>query len=154
MSSQHPLICLFQSFGTPALFLSIICVFLLCKSCGSLLFKNTYSPLILKRMPRVRLELTTFRLWDWRAAYCANEATERLAIIEKITERLTMRSLNSIKTMYLQTQILRRRLKSTVDALSWPHAKAMTKDGKQRLWRKCKTKNMTTTQEMMIQWRR
>ena len=27
-----------------------------------------------KLMPRVRLELTTFRLWDWRAAYCANEA--------------------------------------------------------------------------------
>ena len=25
-------------------------------------------------VPRVRLELTTFRLWDWRAAYCANEA--------------------------------------------------------------------------------
>ena len=25
-------------------------------------------------LPRVRLELTTFRLWDWRAAYCANEA--------------------------------------------------------------------------------
>ena len=25
-------------------------------------------------MPRVRIELTTFRLWDWRAAYCANEA--------------------------------------------------------------------------------
>lgn len=30
--------------------------------------------LTLKYMPRVRLELTTFRLWDWRAAYCANEA--------------------------------------------------------------------------------
>ena len=25
-------------------------------------------------MPRVRLELTAFRLWDWRAAYCATEA--------------------------------------------------------------------------------
>ncbi len=25
-------------------------------------------------LPRVRIELTTFRLWDWRAAYCANEA--------------------------------------------------------------------------------
>ena len=25
-------------------------------------------------MPHVRLELTTFRLWDWRAAYCANKA--------------------------------------------------------------------------------
>ncbi len=30
--------------------------------------------LTLKHMPRVRLELTAFRLWDWRAAYCANEA--------------------------------------------------------------------------------
>ena len=27
-----------------------------------------------KNVPRVRIELTTFRLWDWRAAYCANEA--------------------------------------------------------------------------------
>ena len=26
-------------------------------------------------MPPVRIELTTFRLWDWRAAYCAKEAT-------------------------------------------------------------------------------
>ena len=29
-------------------------------------------------MPRVRLELTAFRLWDWRAAYCATEATRYL----------------------------------------------------------------------------
>ena len=28
-----------------------------------------------KCLPRVRIELTTFRLWDWRAAYCANKAT-------------------------------------------------------------------------------
>ncbi len=27
-----------------------------------------------KFMPPVRLELTAFRLWDWRAAYCATEA--------------------------------------------------------------------------------
>ena len=27
-------------------------------------------------LPRVRLELTAFRLWDWRAAYCATEAIE------------------------------------------------------------------------------
>ena len=27
-----------------------------------------------KCMPPVRLELTAFRLWDWRAAYCATEA--------------------------------------------------------------------------------
>ncbi len=27
-----------------------------------------------KVLPRVRLELTAFRLWDWRAAYCATEA--------------------------------------------------------------------------------
>ena len=27
-----------------------------------------------KTLPRVRIELTTFRLWDWRAAYCANKA--------------------------------------------------------------------------------
>ena len=27
-----------------------------------------------KRLPPVRLELTAFRLWDWRAAYCATEA--------------------------------------------------------------------------------
>ena len=26
----------------------------------------------------VRIELTTFRLWDWRAAYCAKEASARL----------------------------------------------------------------------------
>ena len=26
----------------------------------------------------VRLELTTFRLWDWRAAYCATEAARML----------------------------------------------------------------------------
>ena len=25
-------------------------------------------------LPRVRLELTAFRLWDWRAANCATEA--------------------------------------------------------------------------------
>ena len=28
----------------------------------------------LKTLPCVRIELTTFRLWDWRAAYCANKA--------------------------------------------------------------------------------
>ena len=28
-------------------------------------------------MPCVRIELTTFRLWDWRAAYCANKAQMR-----------------------------------------------------------------------------
>ena len=27
-----------------------------------------------KTVPPVRIELTTFRLWDWRAAYCAKEA--------------------------------------------------------------------------------
>ena len=27
-----------------------------------------------KKVPPVRIELTTFRLWDWRAAYCAKEA--------------------------------------------------------------------------------
>ena len=32
-----------------------------------------------KKMPRVRIELTTFRLWDWRAAYCANEATTKIS---------------------------------------------------------------------------
>ena len=29
-----------------------------------------------KDLPPVRLELTAFRLWDWRAAYCATEACE------------------------------------------------------------------------------
>ena len=29
-----------------------------------------------KILPRVRIELTTFRLWDWRAAYCAIEAPD------------------------------------------------------------------------------
>ena len=29
-------------------------------------------------LPRVRIELTTFRLWDWRAVYCANEACKYL----------------------------------------------------------------------------
>ena len=28
-----------------------------------------------KKLPPVRLELTAFRLWDWRAAYCATEAS-------------------------------------------------------------------------------
>ena len=28
----------------------------------------------IKTVPRARIELATFRLWDWRAAYCANEA--------------------------------------------------------------------------------
>ena len=32
---------------------------------------------LLKELPRVRIELTTFRLWDWRAAYCANKACKR-----------------------------------------------------------------------------
>ena len=35
-------------------------------------------PSCVKLLPRVRLELTTFRLWDWRAAYCANEATHNI----------------------------------------------------------------------------
>ncbi len=30
--------------------------------------------MIKHNLPRVRIELTTFRLWDWRATYCANEA--------------------------------------------------------------------------------
>ena len=36
---------------------------------------------VLKKMPPVRLELTTFRLWDWRAADCAKEATECVFLI-------------------------------------------------------------------------
>ena len=35
-----------------------------------------------KHLPRVRLELTTFRLWDWRAAYCANEAVETIDVMQ------------------------------------------------------------------------
>ena len=31
-----------------------------------------------KVVPPVRIELTTFRLWDWRAAYCAKEASAGL----------------------------------------------------------------------------
>ena len=36
-------------------------------------------------MPRVRIELTTLRLWDLRAAYCATEATlvEPYSILNK-----------------------------------------------------------------------
>ena len=34
-----------------------------------------------KWLPRVRLELTAFRLWDWRAAYCATEASWRKSSI-------------------------------------------------------------------------
>ena len=30
----------------------------------------------LSKLPPVRIELTTFRLWDWRAAYCAKEADD------------------------------------------------------------------------------
>ena len=33
-----------------------------------------------KSLPPVRLELTAFRLWDWRAAYCATEACTRRAL--------------------------------------------------------------------------
>ena len=36
------------------------------------------------RLPRVRIELTTFRLWDWRAAYYANEAAGNLLHVYKI----------------------------------------------------------------------
>ena len=36
----------------------------------------------LKQMPRVRIELTTFRLWDWRAACCANEARKSALVTE------------------------------------------------------------------------
>ena len=32
--------------------------------------------IVTKNMPRVRIELTTLRLWDLRAAYCATEALE------------------------------------------------------------------------------
>ena len=31
-----------------------------------------------KDLPRVRIELTTLRLWDLRAAYCATEAGDKL----------------------------------------------------------------------------
>ena len=34
-----------------------------------------------KKMPPVRIELTTFRLWDWRAAYCAKEACTTMAYV-------------------------------------------------------------------------
>ena len=32
-----------------------------------------------KDLPPVRLELTAFRLWDWRAAYCATEACKKMS---------------------------------------------------------------------------
>ena len=35
---------------------------------------HVFSFLMKKILPPVRLELTAFRLWDWRAAYCATEA--------------------------------------------------------------------------------
>ena len=51
---------------------------------------------ISKNLPRVRIELTAFRLWDWRAAYCATKASyesqlarcknkiENIAVIHKL----------------------------------------------------------------------
>ena len=51
----------------------------LCKPSGKL-SKFVHQSLTVKRrttkkvVPPVRIELTTFRLWDWRAAYCAKEA--------------------------------------------------------------------------------
>ena len=44
---------------------------------------------ILAEMPSVRIELTTFRLWDWRAAYCANEALQRAKNLILIYNLLT-----------------------------------------------------------------
>ena len=45
-----------------------------------------------KVMPHVRLELTTFRLWDWRAADCANAASTidiaNLAILKGINNKV------------------------------------------------------------------
>ena len=38
------------------------------------LLQGRSKPHVKSHMPRVRVELKTFRLWDWRAAYCANEA--------------------------------------------------------------------------------
>ena len=34
-----------------------------------------------KNMPRVRIELTTLRLWDLRAAYCATEASVKQFLV-------------------------------------------------------------------------
>ena len=35
-----------------------------------------------KLLPQVRIELTTFRLWDWRATDCAIEASQSDACAE------------------------------------------------------------------------
>ena len=41
-------------------------------------------------MPPVRIELTTFRLWDWRAAYCAKEACTTMAGVVSLNEKCTL----------------------------------------------------------------
>ena len=40
------------------------------------------------KMPFVRLELTAFRLWDWRAAYCATEAIMKSQLLPSIAMKL------------------------------------------------------------------
>ena len=58
-----------------------------------------------KDLPPVRLELTAFRLWDWRAAYCATEAwwkKERILCWTNLELRSPKKNLNfSKKTMKL-----------------------------------------------------
>ena len=39
-------------------------------------FINFVFTLFLKTLPCERIELTTFRLWDWRITYCSNKANE------------------------------------------------------------------------------
>ena len=49
-----------------------------------------------KKLPRVRIELTAFRLWDWRAAYCATKAwwTETKMCIIALSKIVTTNTLN------------------------------------------------------------
>ena len=50
-----------------------------------------------KEIPRVRVELTTFRLWDWRAAYCANEAhTAICSPLEPLCSLLNVKTIDQL----------------------------------------------------------
>ena len=75
-------------------------------------------------LPRVRLELTAFRLWDWRAAYCATEAWVEAGetnICFHTQRSHTMSPLflsflsETISKMHLQSAAIRKNVQCTVN---------------------------------------
>ena len=101
----------------------------------------------LKQLPRVRIELTTFRLWDWRAAYCANEAQLFHVFIEMNFHGCHWNDVNT--STWLTFYIFRNSLYLLALELTFDKRGQVHVEGNTRLWIWFQSISMAT---QMLAW--